>query len=81
MQAARDADGAAHGEIEFGELLASDVGGRVDACTTLADGNGENVIELALAQEVAHELIGLASGGSVADGNGAHVVLRHQTTP
>ena len=78
LQAARDADGAAHGEVEFGELLAGHVGGGVDAGAALADGDGEDVVELALAQKVAHELIGLASGGPVADGDGAHVVARHQ---
>ena len=30
LQAAGDGDGAAHGEVEVGELLARDVGGRVD---------------------------------------------------
>ncbi len=61
LQAARDGDGAAHGQVEIGKLLARDVRGRVDAGAALADGDGEDVVELALAQKLAHELIGLAS--------------------
>ncbi len=78
LQAARNGDGAAHREVEIGKLLPGDIRGGVDAGAALADGHGENAVELALAQKLAHKLIGLASGGAVANGDGAHVVLRHQ---
>ena len=45
LQAARDADGAAHGEVEIGKLLARHVGGGVNAGAALADGDGEDVVE------------------------------------
>ena len=76
LQAARDGDGSANGEVEFGKLLARDVGGGVNAGAGLADHDGEYVVELAFAQHVAHERVGLARGRAVADRDGADVVLR-----
>ena len=46
LQAARNGDGAAHGEIEIGKLLARDVRGRVDAGAGFADRHGEDAVEL-----------------------------------
>ena len=78
LQAAGDGDGAAHGEVEVGKLLARDVRGGVDAGAGFADGDGEDVVDACLAEEVANEGIRLARGGAVADGDGADVVLREE---
>ncbi len=78
LEAAGDGDGAAHGEVEIGKLLTGDVGGGVDAGAGFVDHDGEDVVELAFAKEVADEGVGLARGGAVADGDGADVVLGDQ---
>ena len=43
LQAARDRDGAAHGDVQVGELLARDVAGAVDAGARLADHHHRHV--------------------------------------
>ena len=78
LQAAGNGDGAAHGQIEIGKLLPRNGGGGVDAGAGLADGDGKDAVDLLLAQKLAHKGIGLARGGAVADGDGAHVVLAQQ---
>ena len=78
LQPAGNGNGAAHGEIEIGKLLPRNLRGGVDAGAGLADGHGKNVIQLPLAQEIAHESIRLAGSRAVADGDGAHVVLLQQ---
>ena len=45
LQAARDGDGSANGEIEIGKLLARNVGSGVDAGAGLADRDGKDAIE------------------------------------
>ena len=42
LQAARDGDGAAHGQIEIGKLLARDVGGGIDGGAGLVDRHAED---------------------------------------
>ena len=39
LQAARDGDGAAHGQVEIGKLLARDVGGGIDGGAGFVDGD------------------------------------------
>ena len=51
LQAARDGDGAAHGEIEIGKLLTSHIRGRVDGCAGFVHGHAENVGQFRFAQE------------------------------
>jgi hypothetical protein len=75
LETSGDGDGTADGEVEVGKLLAGDVGCGVDAGSRLGDGDGEEVVELARAEEVADEGVGLSGGGSVADGDGADIVL------
>ena len=77
LQPARDRDGAADGDVQVGELLARDVAGAVDAGARLADHHHRHV-ELEVAQRLAHEGLGLAPGGAVADGDGADAALLHQ---
>jgi hypothetical protein len=55
LQTAGDGDGSAHGEVEVGKLLARDVGSGVDAGAGFAHRDGEDVVELALAEELADE--------------------------
>ena len=45
LQAARDGDRAAHGEVEVGELLARDVARRVDARAGLADRDADDLAQ------------------------------------
>ena len=78
LQAAGNGNGSAHGEIEIGKFLPRNLRGGVDAGPGLADGHGKNVVELPLAQELAHESIRLAGSRAVADGDGAHVVPLQQ---
>ena len=68
LQAARDADRAAHREVEVGELFARDVARRVDARARLADRHAERPPSSPSAREhLAHERLGLAAVGAVAD--------------
>ena len=46
LQAARDGDGSAHGQIEIGELLAGDLRGGIDAGARLAHGHTEDAVEI-----------------------------------
>ena len=78
LQAARDGDGAADGEIEVGKLLARDFGGGIDGGAGLVDRHAEDRREAFLLEEVADQGIGLARSGAVADGDGADVVFRDQ---
>src|SRR6266849_989398 len=79
LETAGDGDGPADGEVEGGKLLAGDVGCRGDAGSGLGDGDREEIVELARAEEVADEGVGLSGGGSVADGDGADIVIGDQS--
>ena len=60
LQAAGDGDGAANGEVKFGELLPGNVGCGVDAGAGLRDHDFEDVGQLVLGEEVADKGVGLA---------------------
>ena len=76
LEAAGNRDGAAHGEVEVGELLAGDIACRVHGCAGLADHDDEGLLDLAeVGQDVAAEIGGLAAVRSVADGDGGRRVL------
>jgi len=79
LETARDGGGSTDGEIEVGELLAGDVRCGVDAGACLADGDGEEVVEVVITEEIADEGIGLTGGGSVAYRDGADVVFGDQS--
>src|SRR5262249_42133207 len=66
LQAARDGDGAADGQIELGELVARHVARAVDAGAGFADHDHRNAPVAELAQRRAQERLGLAPGGAVA---------------
>ena len=82
LQAARDGDGAAQADVEVGQLLAGELGGRVDRGARLAD---DDLVDHDVGRELLHaldqvggELVGLAAGGAVADGDQVDAVLRHE---
>ena len=77
LQAARDRDRAAHGDVELGELLARGVAGAVDAGAGFADHHHRHV-DVEVAERLAHEGFGLAAGGPVADGDRADAALLHE---
>ncbi len=77
LQPAGDRDRAADGDVQLGELLARGVAGAVDAGPRLADHHHRHV-EREVAQRLAHEGLGLAPGGAVADGDGGDASLLHQ---
>ena len=66
-QAAADADGTAHSDIVVGELATRHIAGTVHRGASLADTDGYHLIFEAA---TLHYLLGLAAGGTVADGNG-----------
>ena len=78
LEAAGNRDGAAYGEVEIGKLLPRKIRSRVDGCAGFVDCHAENGVQLFLLEELADERVGLARGRSVADGDGAHLVLRDQ---
>ena len=80
LQAARDADRAADGEVELGELLARDVARGVDARARLAHLHAErHRSRPSAASTVAHERFGLAAAGAVADRDRRGRVLRDES--
>ncbi len=70
-EAAADGNGAAHGDVFVGQLLACDVGRGVDGRAVLAD--DEQLCEVGDARR-AQESLGLARCGAVAQGYGLYVV-------
>ena len=78
LQPPRNGNGAAYGQIQVGKLLPRYVGSRVDARAGLRNHHFENTGKMMLGQEVANEGIGLPRGSTVADRDGAHIVLTHQ---
>jgi hypothetical protein len=60
LKTAGNRDGSPNGEVKVRKLLASDIGCGVDAGSGLGDGDGKEIVELALAKEVADERVGLA---------------------
>ena len=81
LQAACDGDGAAHGEVEIGELLPRDIGGRVDGGAGFVDDDAEDIGQVLLAQEILDNGGNFTRASAVADGDGAHVVFRDQGQP
>ena len=77
LHAAGDGDGAAHADIQVGQLGAGQRAGRVDAGAGLVDDQVVRAVGQA-ADERGHQLFGLARGGAVADGDQRDVVLLHQ---
>ena len=78
LQAARDGDGSADGEVEIGELLARDFGGGIDGGARLVHHHAEDRREAFLLEKVADERVGLARSGAVADRDGPDVVFLDQ---
>ena len=88
LQAARDAGGAAQTHIHVGQFLAGVFAGRIDRGAGFADDYLFNSwwrlfckrCSLFLHQfdQVARELVGLAAGGAVANGDELHTVFGHQ---
>ncbi len=77
LQTARDGDRRALHDVKLGEFLGGEFAGRVDGGTGLAD---DDVLGLArkFAQNVRDELLALAGGGAVADGDHVHIVGANQ---
>ncbi len=77
LQPARDADRAAHGEIQLRELLTGNVARRVDTRTRLAHRHTERPVlgQPLGGQQLAHEALGLAPVRTVADSNRARPML------
>jgi len=65
-------------EVKIGEFLAGQVGGRVDGRAGFADADAENAAQASIAEEGGHEGRRFARGGAIADGDGLHVVARHE---
>src|SRR5215467_9992324 len=78
LQTTGDRDGAAHSEVETGELLAGKIGSGVTGSTRFIHPNRENTLGFLAAKKVAHESICLARGGTVSDGNRSHVVFSNE---
>ncbi len=77
LQAAGDGDGAAHRQIEIGELLAGDIRGRIDTGPGFADHDYLR-FEARFFQSLTDELVHLPAGGAVADGHHLDVVVFNQ---
>ncbi|MGY3191937.1 hypothetical protein ACVIWU_001303 [Bradyrhizobium sp. USDA 4509] len=75
LQAPRDRDRAANGDVEVGQFVRGEGRGRVDRCAGFGD---HDLGHLALGQplhELGGELVGLARGGAVADRNQLDAML------
>ena len=69
-EAAPDADGATYGDVVVGKLAARHIAGAVDRGSRLAHAHGYHLV---LESAFLHHLLGLASGGAVADGDGLNL--------
>src|SRR5579872_2295504 len=78
LQAARDGDGSADGEIQIGELLPCDLGGGIDGGARLAHHHAEDRRQAFLLQEVPDEGVSFARSGAVTDRDGPDIVFLDQ---
>ena len=74
MQAAAQAHGATHGDVQVGILLARELGGGVHRRAGLVD-DGVTQAGRLLGNEFRDDFLGLAAGGAVADNDGVDAVL------
>ena len=74
LQAAAQAHGAAHGDVQVGILLARELGGGVHRRAGLVDDGVAKAGRL-LGNELRDDFFGLAAGGAVSDDDGVDAVL------
>ena len=74
LQAAAQAHGAAHGDVQVGILLACELGGGVHRCAGLVD-DGVSQPRSLLGNKLRDDFLGLAAGGAVADDDSVDAVL------
>ena len=74
LQAAAQAHGATHGDVQVGILLAGELGGGVHRRAGLVD-DGVSQPRRLLGDELRDDFLGLAAGGAVADDDGVDAVL------
>ena len=74
LQAAAQAHGAAHGDVQVGIFLAGELGGGVHRCAGLVNDGVAKVGRL-LGDELRDDFLGLTAGGAVADDDGVDAVL------
>ena len=75
LQAAGDGHGAAQGNVQFGEFPRGQFGGRIHRGAGLADHDLGHLQLRAELDQVDGQLVGLAAGGAVADGDQVDIVL------
>ena len=74
LQAAAQAHGATHGDVQVGVFLAGELGSRVHRCAGLVD-DGVSQSRRLRGDELRDDFLGLAAGGAVADDDGVDAVL------
>ena len=83
-QSAAYRDSSTHGDILVRELFSGNLRGRIDGCAILADGKDlwlrqfvflPGIDIITTSQDVFDEIIGLTTGGAVADGDGLNLIL------
>ena len=74
LQAAAQAHGATHGDVQIGILLTGELGGGVHRRAGLVD-DGVSQLRCLLGDELRDDFLGLAAGGAVADDDGVDAVL------
>ena len=74
LQAAAQAHGATHGDVQVGIFLAGELGGGVHRRAGLVD-DGVAKAGCLLGDELRDDFLGLAAGGAVADDDGVDAVL------
>ena len=74
LQAAAQAHGATHGDVQVGIFLAREFGGGVHRCASLVD-DGVSQPGRLLGNELRDDFLGLAAGGAVADDDGVDAVF------
>ena len=74
LQAAAQAHGATHGDVQVGVFLAGELGGGVHRRAGLVD-DGVSQPRRLLGDELRDDFLGLTAGGAVADDDGVDVVL------
>ena len=77
LEASADRDGAPDGEVEVGEFLPGEVGGRIDGGTVLVDG-GELAAEAIFFDRGGDGGLHFVAGGAVSDGDDLDIVLLHR---
>jgi hypothetical protein len=78
LQATRDRDGAADGQVEIRKLLTRGVRRAVHAGPGLAHLHHDEIGDAGVAQHLAHERLGLAAAGAVADRDRRRHVPAHE---